>query len=1076
VKLQPISKSAGFNHEAAERARAWVLEDPDYAMAVLPFVLHEGVQSMIFDNQGVIQKALDIALEPQVSAISKALGDNYWDRRNERGEFAHVESRRKRPIRYGKQGRYPHKTNLPRVGGLTAHQQDRYEQALEQVADEIDAAINSGHDPADAFWTAMWEDKTGRVSATRGVGLSPASIASGENFKDDGRLIEIGITSKPTLQSAAGAGYDLMTGMSNAHTAEAIGGGLRRVGMELDDPVRVKTYIDAVNGQTGRKKTTALFDRMRASGELATAVMGDSAPGKLKLAAAVATYVGTHGPEAEKVLGPPTQRAAYRYRGVEKKPDPRLQGTIDDSIRAATKQLEKEGLPQSVVNTRARQAVLYGWTKTIAPKRPGMPVKTEHRESELIQYFQGRLPSPDLYRLQRKSGTLPPSQGVIIDRHGRVAHEAVGYGEDWYLPFNLKNLKALKGGEYVRTRAYGGLTTEDIYTGLVSGARSVTVVSNSGIFTLEFDDNFRGGRRLNDKAARMVSRYGHLLDAIENGQVDIGGLDPSLKAEIKVKAARTYDPVANPNGYEREVAEQETRARMNPRLSEKQRAAIATEVTDEAARDYAARAGYDVDNLADVVEHESQAIRAKWSSYVEGQPRGLKEVTPAMARERADAEISEKWGAGGPARTLGIEAKIKAAEEAALEEQIHRTSTLKLDGEGFKYAGDALKEQFPYYIGDFQARNLGTRPDAGYVKLGGLRPKTGLDPNAPRSPQGSGARDVRDTARQPAAAEGAGEAPKAAAVVEPVTRSAQAEEREAIFAAADAFRAGAGKIGPRATGPLGQYVLEDNRGAQGPAVDAFFKEHFGNLIDPNFRSRYLREPEFAARAKDQLRVAHDKRVLDIDLGPALGQRSKPLAEWDEVAALDGNPEDFDFGESFAADAGGSDPTVAKEHFFGLLDQDQDIRQVLSREDLDADNIPQLVRAIPVIRVQKVHQLRQWLAAERNHADAKGAAKDRYPEPSQDEFERLTDDLYGLDKAHVALKYAREAEQREGAAKVVPGSAGPQNVEEKLLVVADAGDAGKAVDRVIAGGSEAQVGGELSPEQVAAWQRRGGIVP
>ena len=57
----------------------------------------------------------------------------------------------------------------------------------------------------------------------------------------------------------------------------------------------------------------------------------------------------------------------------------------------------------------------------------------------------------------------------------------------------------------MRTRAAGGPTTEDIYTGLLTGARQVQVVSNSGVFTVEFDPDLRGGRRYTDKAARMVA-------------------------------------------------------------------------------------------------------------------------------------------------------------------------------------------------------------------------------------------------------------------------------------------------------------------------------------------------------------------------------------------------------------------------------------------------------------------------------------------------------------------------------------------------------------------------------------------
>ena len=110
------------------------------------------------------------------------------------------------------------------------------------------------------------------------------------------------------------------------------------------------------------------------------------------------------------------------------------------------------------------------------------------------------------------SGEVPPSQGVIIDADGDVVSQAVGFNGDHYLPFDLRNLGSLQGGQYVRTRATGGPTTEDIYTGLMTGARQIQVVSNSGVFTVEFDPDLRGGRRYTDKARRMVSRYEEMLE------------------------------------------------------------------------------------------------------------------------------------------------------------------------------------------------------------------------------------------------------------------------------------------------------------------------------------------------------------------------------------------------------------------------------------------------------------------------------------------------------------------------------------------------------------------------------------
>ena len=68
-------------------------------------------------------------------------------------------------------------------------------------------------------------------------------------------------------------------------------------------------------------------------------------------------------------------------------------------------------------------------------------------------------------------GEHPAVGGDHANADGQIVTQAIGYGDDHYLPFNLKNLKGLKGGEYIRTRSVGGPTSEDIYTGLLSGAR-----------------------------------------------------------------------------------------------------------------------------------------------------------------------------------------------------------------------------------------------------------------------------------------------------------------------------------------------------------------------------------------------------------------------------------------------------------------------------------------------------------------------------------------------------------------------------------------------------------------------------
>ena len=91
----------------------------------------------------------------------------------------------------------------------------------------------------------------------------------------------------------------------------------------------------------------------------------------------------------------------------------------------------------------------------------------------------------------------------------------------------------------------GGLTSEDIYTGLISGARRVTVVSRSGTFTMEFQPDFRGGRRHNDKARRMTRRYEQILDAVQSEQVDRQDVPKRWKDIIAQEVQDEYPPTTS---------------------------------------------------------------------------------------------------------------------------------------------------------------------------------------------------------------------------------------------------------------------------------------------------------------------------------------------------------------------------------------------------------------------------------------------------------------------------------------------------------------------------------------------------
>lgn len=1086
-----VSKRAGFNHEEAAKAHAWVMADPDYALAALPFVLHELVQNEIFDNHTVIQKAIDTVTGKQLEVISKAFGADPRTRDAE-GQFARVEGRRSRRVTYtpGRAGKVRIEGVEATGHGLSGAQKQKYAQALQQVADEMNAAQDNGFDVMDTYVRSVWRAKDGSVTTRATVGLSPQDVVTPGKFGNDETLVEVTLNHKPPL-SAGGVAYDLVTAMSNPRTAAALGSAASGTAGLLGDPAAVNqtaTRLHGYNtsGQTGDETgTTRMFNRLRGIGDLATRVMGDNAPPQAKLAAQVASVVGEYGPEAEKVIGPATRRAAYRYRGVEKKPDPRLQGAIDAAVRE-TRNQAIDGGDRAETNSRARHAVIYGWTSTETGRQ---------KESPLIDYFKSRLPNPDLYELQRQSGTIPPSQGVIIDRHGRVAHESVGYGEDWYLPFNLKNLKDLKGGEYVRTRAYGGLTTEDVYTGLVSGARSVTVVSNSGIFTLEFDDSFRGGRRLNDKAGRMVSRYGQLLDAVKSRKVAIGEIEPSRFAELKDQAAERFDPVDDPDGYEKALENLKKRERVYPKLSAKRDAEITVAALDEGARDFAGTMRYDgVKSLEDVIAADSRAIRARELAGERSRaaaygPDANRDDVERMARIRADKEIEAKWGSPeAAAETLGIQGKIAAQKAAAIDEQRRRINNLSLDGSGYDHAGQALMEQFPYYVSRYSSRELRGPADEGYVKprfnrpagarvgyfdptIGG-GPKRGADTtgfqNYGRGKTTSPEEPERDAAPATSPAPAA-KTPEATPPAAGATLSAQAAQRAARKDAVDAIRKQT-KISERAGG-IGLGVDWDKAKGNviGDKTRPVLEEKFPAIFNPSYEST-VGPMEYQRKLDEEFKAIVTHSLFDVDLDAALGRTKAKSKAWDPVDAISGGgTEDYDFGDQYAADAGGSDPEIKLAHFVRLFDTDEGIRRTLRKHGLAGVPVVDLPQKLAAKRAEVVDEIRGFERQEADHAS--DPVRYRLPVGSKTE---LLADLKGLDLVAQVARHAAQANDLRAKKGTVAQGDAETEVQEATLVTTSPAAAEAAAASIAAQGGVAISGGQVSPTWWEQIQAQAGI--
>ena len=388
----------------------------------------------------------------------------------------------------------------------------------------------------------------------------------------------------------------------------------------------------------------------------------------------IAQLVGEMGPEAEKVLGPSIRRTAYRYRGTERRPDREVVRGVASAENAAN--AINAGVEPPAPSRG--QEYLYGVVQHYGSKSLSDDERTlKIRGDVAVGYLLGaggggsHLANRQLTALSLATGEVPPSEGILIDANGHVHSQAVGYNGDHYLPFDLKNLNALFGGQYVRTRAAGGPSTEDLYTGLLTGARQIQVVSNSGVFTFEFDPDLRGGRRYSDKAARMVQRYGEILDAIATEKLYQDDVPAARQSALRRQAAEQSDtPEEFQTRFER-LMEQE---RMKGSVAD-----VDDEELDEGAEYFA---------------------RTKVAE--EMQRRGR--LTPTQRADRMQAYRQEFYENNGGATVR----------------------RMRLDGPGYDRAMKALKQEFPYFLRNAEWQSL---PD--WMRSRGLRPTPDMRVHVP---------------------------------------------------------------------------------------------------------------------------------------------------------------------------------------------------------------------------------------------------------------------------------------------------------------------------------------------------------
>jgi hypothetical protein len=442
-------------------------------------------------------------------------------------------------------------------------------------------------------------------------------------------------------------------------------------------------------------------DRMTAASELLGAL-----PGMEKQAKFVA-LAGQYGPMAEDVLGPHVRQAAYRYRGTETTPDRELTGAFGSKaykqiVEAARSGADPASLAE-VLDDAAKQSKTRGeggqqdvvLASAGVRSRQGMSgdqLRLNLASDLAVRHLMGRLPEdPFTAKLSEAAGHVLPSQGVVINAEGKIVSQAVGFADDHYLPFDLKNLVGLRGGQYVRTRVNGGLTGEDVYASVQTGARMATVVSPAGVFTLEFAPDFRGARGNSDKARSMYTRYLKILDAVEGSGLYVQPLPLAerRKVDAQVEAAMA---LAGEDGDRKALTAEYTKRRMRELES-----------------------GIDVDELQGRAEE-------------------------AALNERGFANMSR------PAQARRVE---DLYEEMLAEATDEIAQPLRLNAAGYEVALKTLQQQFPYFIRNVSYEPLKTErgdkgkagflerrgqdttlgmkqrtrsTDSGYVRPGGLRP------------------------------------------------------------------------------------------------------------------------------------------------------------------------------------------------------------------------------------------------------------------------------------------------------------------------------------------------------------------
>ncbi len=351
-----------FNREAAEKAYDLVMKMDAYEARIFTtMVVTDVLHDTMDNNHKALQRHLDEVLSKRIHKIKHAISKAYM-KHGEQGEIlaaagavALIEKadaddwykESEHPRGAGGRFRTTVNGNLG-TSPLNSKQQDalnipkaykgratnkelrlddeskaRYHNEYMQIGQFLRAAAQSGVDTSKAKLEVQ-NIATGDVHYAQAEHNGKPSTHSWD--PDVERVV--GVSAPPNQDlSYGGASFGLVSALGGSPATGDVAGNY----VTSADRALPTLANDWYNEKDVSSSNSQLYGRVHAGSKFVGMVAPNGS--HAQVAAKFGEFVGSHGHEAEKVFGPPTRKAMYRYRGTERKPSENLTQMIDQNVR-----------------------------------------------------------------------------------------------------------------------------------------------------------------------------------------------------------------------------------------------------------------------------------------------------------------------------------------------------------------------------------------------------------------------------------------------------------------------------------------------------------------------------------------------------------------------------------------------------------------------------------------------------------------------------------------------------------------------------------------------------------------------